>query len=94
MADPTCAAGWLLLAKGEVFERQLRAGAEGGTQRSKEAHEQGGHGWIMHEGRKSQSDRSSIVVTVGKMAARMTTWRRTALLAKASQDVRDLLARL
>jgi hypothetical protein len=67
------------LAKGEVLEGQLRAGAEGRTQRSKEAHEQGGHGWIMHEGRKSRSDRSSIVVTVGKMAARMTTWRRTAV---------------
>jgi hypothetical protein len=40
-----------LRAKGEVFERQLRSGAEGGVQRSKEAHEQGGHGWIMHEGR-------------------------------------------
>jgi hypothetical protein len=58
-----------LLSKGEIFERQLRAGAEGGTQRSEEAHEQGGHGWIMHEGRSSRSDRSSIVVTVGK-------WRR------------------
>ena len=32
-----------LLAKGEVFERQLRAGTKGGTHRSKEAHEQGGH---------------------------------------------------
>jgi hypothetical protein len=38
-----------LLAKGEVFERQLRAGAEGGTQRSKDVHTQAGHGWIMHE---------------------------------------------
>ena len=45
-----------LLAKGEVFERQLRAGAEGGTQHSKKAHEQGGHGWIMHEGRWARSD--------------------------------------
>jgi hypothetical protein len=35
---------------GEVFECQLRASAEGGTQRSKEAYEQGSHGWIMHEG--------------------------------------------
>jgi hypothetical protein len=40
-----------LLSKGEIFERQLRAGVEGGTQRSDQAHEQGGHGWIMHEGR-------------------------------------------
>jgi hypothetical protein len=40
-----------LLAKAEVFERQLRAGAEDGTQRSKEAHEQGGHGWMMHDRR-------------------------------------------
>ena len=66
-----------LLAKGEVFERQLRAGAEDGIQRSKEAYEQGGHGWIMHECWYSWSDRSSIVVAVGKMFARMTSWRRT-----------------
>ena len=39
-----------LLAKGEIFEHQLRAGAEGKTQRSKKANEQGSHGWLMHEG--------------------------------------------
>jgi hypothetical protein len=39
-----------LLAKGEIFENQLRAGAEGKTQRSKKANEQGSHGWLMHEG--------------------------------------------
>jgi hypothetical protein len=66
-----------LLAKREVFERQLGTGVESRAQRSEEAHKQGGHGWIMHEGRQSRLNRSSIVVTVGKMATLMTTWRRT-----------------
>jgi hypothetical protein len=42
--------GGVLAKDSEVFERQLRVGAEGGTYRSKKAYEQGGHGWIMHEG--------------------------------------------
>ena len=71
-----------LLAKGEVFERQLHAGEEGVPQCAKGAHEQGGHGWIMREGRKSRQDRSlvvvsrqlsSVVVTIEKTAERMTT---------------------
>ena len=63
-----------LLAKGEVFERQLRAGAEGGTQRSKDVHTQAGHGWIMHE---VGGHLSPNVATVGKRPARMNTWRTT-----------------
>jgi hypothetical protein len=49
---------------------------EDGTQRSKEAHEQGDHDWIMHQ---VGSHRIPIVATVGKQAARMGTWRRTAI---------------
>ena len=56
--------------------------------------QQGGHGWMMHEGRQSRSYRSSIVVTVGKMAARMTTCRRLASshehLPSAFQNLNDL----
>ena len=42
--------GKMALVPPILFERQLRAGAEGGTQHTKEAYGQGGHGWIMHEG--------------------------------------------
>ena len=49
-------------------------GAEGGAQRSKEVHAQGGDGWIMHDvgGRCPL-----IVATIGKQPVRMTTWRGT-----------------
>ena len=45
------APGGELLAEGEILACELGASAEGGMQRFKKAHEQGGHGWIMHEGR-------------------------------------------
>ena len=57
-----------LLSKCEVFECQLRASVEDGTRRYKEAHEQGDHGWIMHQ---VGSHRLPIVATVEKQAARM-----------------------
>jgi hypothetical protein len=44
------AQGGEMLAEGEILECELGASAEGGMQRFKKAHEQGGHGRIMHEG--------------------------------------------
>jgi len=38
------------LAKGKVLQCKVRAGAEGGTQGSKEAQDQGNHRAIMHDG--------------------------------------------
>jgi hypothetical protein len=43
----------------------------------------------MHEGRCSWANQSSIVVTVGKSVARMTTWRRTS--DRNQYIIRDLL---
>jgi hypothetical protein len=64
-----------LLAKGEVFERQFRAGVEGGTQRLDEVEKQGYHRETMHGvGGYGQTS-----ATVGKRAARMSTWRTTGL---------------
>jgi hypothetical protein len=69
-----------LLAKGEVFEHELSAGAEGETQRSKKAYTQAGHEWSIHE---VDSHRPLIIATVGKHASRMASWRGTRLQSSA-----------
>jgi len=51
MARRRSAQGGELLAEGEIFECEFGASAESGMPRFKKAHEQGGHGWIMQEGR-------------------------------------------
>jgi hypothetical protein len=56
-----------------------KAGAEGGTQRSKEAHEQGDHRAIVHDGEPCRSGPLSISSTVGKQVVRMAAWRTTGL---------------
>jgi len=66
-----------LLAQGEVLDCEVRAGAEGGTQRSNEAEEQGTHRVIMHDGEAWRLDSLSIIATVGRHTSRTTSWRTT-----------------
>ena len=66
-----------LLAQGEVLDCEVRAGAEGGTQRSKETEEQGTHRVIMHDGEAWRPNPLSIIATVGKHTSRTTSWRTT-----------------
>jgi hypothetical protein len=66
-----------LLAKGEVFERQFRAGMEGGTQRPDEVDKQGYHRGTMHGVGGHGQTNLQISATVGKRALRMSTWRTT-----------------
>jgi hypothetical protein len=56
---------------------EVRTGAEGGAQRSKEADKQGPHRVIMRDGETCRPGRLSIVSTVVKYMPRMTSWRRT-----------------
>jgi hypothetical protein len=72
-----------LLAQGEVLDCEVRAGAEGGTQRSKEAEKQGTHRVIMHDGEICWLAPLSIIATVGKHTSRTTSWRTKSLLSRA-----------
>jgi len=58
-----------LLAKGEVFERQFRAGVEGGTQRPDEVEKQGYHRETMQGVGGHGQTNLQISATVGKRAA-------------------------
>jgi len=68
-----------LLAQGEVLDCEVRAGAERGTQRSKEAEEQGTHRVIVHDGEAWRLTPLSIIATVAKHTSRTTSWRTTAV---------------
>ena len=76
-----------LLAQGEVLDHEVRAGAEGGAQRSKEAEEQGTHRVIMQDGETCRPRRLSIVATVGKHTSRMTSSRATPSKSRGSAPI-------
>jgi putative transposase len=65
------------LAKGKVLECKVRAGAESGTQGSKESQDQGNHRAMMHDGAPIAPSSCSLIATVGQQTARMASWRGT-----------------
>ena len=79
-----------LLAQGEVLDCEVRAAMEGGTQRSKEAEEQGTHRVIMRDGEAWRPNPLSIIATVGKHTSRTTSWRTTpGRIAACDGDLRE-----
>lgn len=68
-----------LLAQGKILQRKVRAGTERGSQRSKEAHDQGSHRAMMHDGKLPSLAWLPVIATVGKKTERMTSWRGTAV---------------
>ena len=66
-----------LLAQGEVLQCEVGPAAEGGPQRAKEAQEQVDHRAMMHDGVPAWPGQSPIVVTVGELRVRITSWRST-----------------
>ena len=66
-----------LLAKGQVLDRQVHVGTEGGTQGSKKAQDQGNHRAMMHDGALSRTAGYPVIPTDEKQTVRMSSWRGT-----------------